>query len=241
MLYRVMRLAIVWFLFVVALGCGQPQTSAAPAASAPSSASAPAPVATPVSTPEPTAGSAAPIDAGANEGPTATPDASAPPAPVKRTGKTWPFHAWDRAEAVTFNQFPMRRGARLYAYNEHGFSSHIVDRRPLDDARAKKAVDLVTQTNGDVNVSKCPFPRHAVVLYEREVPVASINVCFECGDILLWPRWAQEPGWSNLTDKEVKALELRTAKQMKLYEKVFPKWEVFFRDEVGFPIDARHD
>lgn len=241
------RLALSSFVVAVALlGCGQPPTSAAPAGPAPSSAPAQTP------TPAQTADSAPPLDAGPDVGAPGAPDASAapavsaaptppaPPAPVERTGKTWPFHAWDRAEAVTFNQFPMRRRVRLYAYNEHGWSEHIVDRKPLDAAGAKKAVNLVTQTNGGVDVSKCPFPRHAVVLYDHDVPVASINVCFACGDILLWPPWETRPDWSNMTDKQLKELELRSERQMKLYDKVFPKWEVFFRDEVGFSIDARY-
>lgn len=106
-------------------------------------------------------------------------------------------------------------------------------------ARAKKAVGYVTQTLGGVDVSKCPFPRHAVVLYDGDVPVASINVCFECGDILIWPPWDQkpEPDYEKMTDKEWKARELFYERKMKLYEKAFPKWQAFFRDEVGFPID----
>jgi hypothetical protein len=81
-----------------------------------------------------------------------------------------------------------------------------------------------------------------VVLYEGDIPVASINICFECGDILLWPRWEQkpEPDWSNLTDKQWKEIELESAKKLKLYKKAFPKWKVFFRDEIGFSIDARY-
>jgi hypothetical protein len=79
-----------------------------------------------------------------------------------------------------------------------------------------------------------------VVLYDGDVPVASINVCFECGDILLWPRWEPRPDYSSMTDKQWKEQELRNAKQIKLYEKVFPKWKVFFQDEVGFSIDAHY-
>jgi hypothetical protein len=161
---------------------------------------------------------------------------------VTRTGKTWPFHAWNRAEAVTFNQFAMRPGVPLVAYDDvKGFSPHLVDRKPIDQAQAKKAVDLVTQTNGDVSVSKCPFPRHAVVLYEDALPVATINVCFSCGDIILWPRWEPEPDWSNLSDRQTKELVAKRQKQMALYNKVFPKWQAFFRDEVGFAIDGRYE
>ena len=173
----------------------------------------------------------------------AAPSASArtPPVKVERQGKTWPFHRWTRAEAVTFNPFSIRPGVQLRAYDDsHGESPHIVDRKPLDEAMAKKAVDLVTQTQGGVEVSKCPFPRHAVVLYEDTLPVASINVCFECGDILLWPPWAPEPDWATLTAQQLKKIELANRRQLELYDAVFPKWQAYFRDEVGFPIDTKY-
>ncbi|MBK6514332.1 MAG: hypothetical protein IPG04_09490 [Polyangiaceae bacterium] len=106
---------------------------------------------------------------------------------------------------------------------------------------AKKAVDLVTQTQGGVEVSKCPFPRHAVVLYEDTMPVASINVCFECGDILLWPPWAPEPDWATLTAQQLeedRACEPPTARASTT--RCSPEWQAYFRDEVGFPIDAKY-
>jgi hypothetical protein len=160
------------------------------------------------------------------------------PAPVTRSGKAWPFHTWNRAEAMTFNAFDMKPQVQLRAIDDNGWSPHIVERKPLTDTQAKQSVDLVTKTQGDVSVSKCPFPRHAVVLYEDDAPVASINVCFSCGDILLWPRWEPAPDWEKMTDKQRKEQDLKSAKQMKAYEQVFPTWKTFFRDEVGFPIDG---
>ena len=41
-----------------------------------------------------------------------------------------------------------------------------------------------------------------MVLYEVAVPVASINVCFSCGDIMLWPRWEPAPDWEHLSAKQ---------------------------------------
>ena len=220
--------------FVFACGGSQP------IANAPPDPSSTAPAETKViSSPEPA------TDAGTTTDPDAAPASTPPaartkPAPVTRTGKVWPFHAWDHAVAVTFNQFPMRGGPQLHAYNEEGWSEHVVDKKPITETQAKKAVELVSRTQGDVSVSKCPFPRHAVVLYEGEVPVASINVCFSCGDILLWPRWEPAPDWDKLTSKQMKEIELRHKKQLALYEKVFPTWQTFFRDELGFPIDAAY-
>ena len=185
--------------------------------------------------------SAAAIGAGAAADAAAPAEPSPPPPPVTRTGKVWPFHAWDRAEAVTFNQFRMRPGAPLYAYDEKGWSPHLVDRKPITGAQAKTAVDLVDQTQGDVAVSKCPFPRHAVVLYEGEVPVASINVCFSCGDILLWPRWSPAPDWEKMTKKQLAEHELHQKKQLVMYDKAFPRWKELFRDGIRFPIDEGYD
>jgi hypothetical protein len=166
------------------------------------------------------------------------------PPPVERTGKTWPFHAWDRAEAFTFNRFQMRPGAPFRIYDDNGWSKHIADRKPLDAAQAKQAVDLVLAGKSELEMTKCPFPRHAVVLYDHDVPVASVNVCFECGDILLWPRWGKtEVDWDTLTDAQKKKafadLEADGARKQKLFGQVFPKWKTFFRDSVGYPVDEK--
>jgi len=219
----------------VAFGCGGPYPQAAD------------PMRTPTASPDPPAQTVAaptPMDAGAaSAAASAAPvDAGPPPkpAPVTRTGKTWPFHAWDHAEAVAFNQLPMRPRIQRRAYDDDGWTQHLAQKKPIDGALAKKAVELVMRTEGDVNVSQCPFPRHAVVLYEGATPVASINVCFSCGDIMLWPRWEPEQDWEKLNDKQRKAFELREKKQKKLYDAAFPMWKAFFRDEVGYAIDVAY-
>jgi hypothetical protein len=155
----------------------------------------------------------------------ATDSAAAPPPKVARSGRVWPFHAWDRAEAVTFNEFSMRPRTQLRAYDEHGWSPHIKLRKPVDERSASQAIDIVKAMQGEVEVSKCPFPRHAVVFYEGDVPVASANICFECGDILLWPAWGPPPEESE--------------KQLKIYEKHFPRWKSFFRS-LEIPTDKRY-
>lgn len=225
------RAALALVLALVGCASGTPTPTPSPIPPAPAASS-------PV---DAAAAAITPADAGAPPAPIAVADAAAPEPPplVERKGKVWPFHAWDRAVAVTFNDFPMRPRTQLRAYDEHGWSPHVTEKKPIDAATAKKAVELVMATNGDVLVSKCPFPRHAVVLYEGEVAVASINVCFECGDILLWPRWEPEPDWDKLGDREMKAIEEKRARQMKLYDKTFPRWKAFFRGDVGFAVDDR--
>jgi hypothetical protein len=211
-------------LFLSILACGgrrASETPPAPAAASTSIADAAAAIdsSTPVTLDAGTTTETTP-DAALTPTKTAT---TAKPAPVERTGKTWPFHAWDRAEAFTFNRFPMGPGAPFRIYDDNGWSKHVADKKPLDAALSKQAVDLVLAGKSELEMTKCPFPRHAVVLYDHDVPVASINVCFECGDILLWPRWTPP----------------ESAKLEKLFAQVFPKWKTFFRDAVGFPIDEK--
>lgn len=225
-------------LVVAVLAACTPQSPS----TAPASSAAPAPTeASPLAAIASAAASAAPTAAAWARAPasaSASAPASAPPPAVERSGKVWPFHAWNGAVAVTYNHMRIRPGIQLLAYDERGWSPNVVEQRLLSKEKADEAVNLVAATEGGVDVSKCPFPRHAVVLLHGDVPVASINVCFECGDIKLWPAWGPEPDWEKLTAKEMKALELRAAKQMKLYDKAWPKWKAFFRDEVGFPLEG---
>ena len=168
--------------------------------------------------------------------------AATPPGPVARKGTLWPFHPWSRAEAVRFNEFPMRPGIPLYACGDGGLSPHIVEKIPISVAMAKRAVELLQRTRGAVEVSKCPFPRHAVILYDGDVPVASINVCFSCGDILVWPKWdaVPEPDWDHMTDQRRKAYEAAQKSAMTAYEQTFPMWKSYFRDQIGFAIEATY-
>lgn len=181
-------------------------------------------------------GPSSPLGAAASSG------AGAPHASLVRKGKVWPFHAWNRAVAIRFNEFPMREAIPLYACNDQGLSPHIVEAIPISLPLAKKSVELLGQTQGAVAVSKCPFPRHAVILYDDDVPVASINVCFSCGDILVWPAWESiaEPDWDHLTDAQLKAYEAAQRAHLARYEKTFPFWKTYFRDQIGFPIDAKY-
>ncbi|MFZ6178021.1 hypothetical protein [Nannocystis pusilla] len=143
--------------------------------------------------------------------------------------KTWPFVAWDRAEAFTFNHVAYGPGIPLRVYDAtSGWSPEIVERTTISAAQAGSAVERVVATRGTLEVSKCAFPRHAVVLYAGDTPVGSVNVCFECGDILVWPEF--EPPASGPT------AERRLRQQMKAYKRVFPEWERFFRDDLGFPL-----
>jgi hypothetical protein len=143
--------------------------------------------------------------------------------------------------AVRFNYSPDYEGIFYYAYDEAGWHEDIQERKDLDLVLAKKAVALLFATEGDVEVSKCPMPRHGVVLLDGDQPVASINVCFECGDIMIWPPWINgRKRWEEMTPEEIQAAlaadEPRQKRQQFSYQATFPKWKTFFRDQVGFTI-----
>lgn len=82
----------------------------------------------------------------------------------------------------------------------------------------------VIATGGAVEVSKCAFPRHAVVFYSGDTPVGTANVCFECGDILVWPDLDPPPDYEHWTDAAQKQHERSYRRKLAAYKKVFPKW-----------------
>jgi hypothetical protein len=139
-----------------------------------------------------------------------------PPAPA-----AWPYVAWDHAEAISFNDFDPRRGVPLRVVDDKGWSPHIAARKPLTAAQTRRALELFAVTEGQLEVSKCPFPRHAVVLFDHDEAVGSINVCFSCGDILSWP--------------ETPPSTLDTDTLLTRHEATMPQWDAFFR-EAGLAI-----
>ena len=177
----------------------------------------------------PTPGTAAPSEVVA-------PLPAVPPTPLTKT-TTWPFVAWDRAEAITYNHLAYGPGIPLRVYDDtKGWSPKIVERKPITRPQGERTVNWVIATGGEVEVSKCAFPRHAVVLYSGDTPVGTANVCFECGDILVWPDLDPPPDYEHWTDAAQKQHEGSYRRKLTAYKKVFPQWENFFRDELGFPL-----
>ncbi len=162
----------------------------------------------------------------------AMPDASpAMPDVALKPSKSWPFFAWDKAQAFTFNLRRPGPGARLRVYTgDQGWTAKPVAGPQLTPSQSKTALELLAKTQGQMIVSKCPFPRHGIVFFQHEVPVGSISVCFECGDIMIWPRYRQDPNWE---DRKTK----RFSKLIKAYDRVFPKWGELFESELRLPKD----
>ena len=241
---RVPRSSLVLAALLVASGCRSGEPRVAPSV----------PVAAPVAAPDTTAPVAAPVSA-----PVAAPAEPAPPelagpAPLVVTPPgdppasdaaakplqkiaTWPFTAWDRAEAIGFNHVAYGPGIPLRVYDDvHGWSPKIVERRAITAQQGARAVQWVIATRGGIEVSKCAFPRHAVVLYAGDTPVGTANVCFECGDILVWPDLEPPPDDDRWSDAKQKQQERKFRQQLSAYKKVFPQWEQFFGDELGFSL-----
>lgn len=152
----------------------------------------------------------------------------------------WPYASWSTAKAYTFNQFRMRPNTSLLVYGDKGWSKHITSQQPILTEQADEAVQLARQSKGSMYVSKCPFPRHAVVLFNTEnKPVASINICFECGDILIWPE-------VNKTKSEhadlYQKVDPKTGEPafLKIYDQVYPKWERFFSEKLKMKITDKY-
>lgn len=159
------------------------------------------------------------------------PPQHAPAAPVAlETSPDWPFFSWTRVTAYTFNRYEPKRAELLVFSEASGWNESRVEGPTLSGAQTQAALSMLETTQGQLVVSKCAFPRHALVFFQGEVPVASINVCFECGDILIWPAYRQTPDWQERKTE-------RMGKLMKAYDRVFPKWETFFDAELGLPKD----
>jgi hypothetical protein len=88
----------------------------------------------------------------------------------------------------------------------------------------------------EVLVSKCGFPRHAVVLFAGDTPVGSVNVCFECGYILVWPDGDPPLDYEHWSAAAKQQYERSYRRKLAAYKRVFPAWERFFRDELGLPL-----
>ena len=144
--------------------------------------------------------------------------------------KKWPFYKWDSARAVVYNLVDQQDAISLHSWSPtFGLNPSVHLQPELTKAQADSALKLLAATQGGLNVSKCAFPRHGIVFYSQGVPVGSIDLCFECGDILIYPPYKQAPNWP---DKKLKMY----GKLMKRYDNVFPKWEKLFGEELGLAL-----
>ena len=146
---------------------------------------------------------------------------------------SWPPSSWKTAKAYAFNQQDFGPGVELYAYKEGVWSTNITQEKKLTTQQANDALELTHRLGGTLKVSKCAFPRHAVVFFnEEEQPVASVNVCFQCGDILVWPPYSTAEDWNQQRFSQ-------QGDEMPLifdaHEKVLPLWNTILIEQLALP------
>ncbi|MEZ4366524.1 MAG: hypothetical protein R2939_09590 [Kofleriaceae bacterium] len=150
----------------------------------------------------------------------------------------WPGVAWDSAEVVVFNQVEYGPGLTLTAWDpDHGWNPTVVSRQPVERELGAEAATLVEATGGGVEVSKCALPRNAIVLFAGTEPVASANVCFACGDIVVSPDPRPARDWGAATDAELEAWQREDEARLATYDATFPRWQALFRDQLGLAIE----
>jgi ribosomal protein S27E len=100
----------------------------------------------------------------------------------------WPFAAWASARAYTYNFVRMNRDDQMTVYKGATRNPKVRSEHHISRTQATAVLERVRELKGTFMVSKCPFPRHAVVYFSPGgEPVGEIDVCFECGDVIAVP------------------------------------------------------
>lgn len=128
------------------------------------------------------------------------------------------------------NWSPYGPDSEMHAYDETGFSQRLAYRAPLDPEIAQRSVAIAVKEGGELVTTKCPVPRHAVILFDGETPVASINVDLTCNNVLLWPQWPAKP------------TSAQQAMAPKVAMEFIPQWRDVFESQLHFPMwDPKND
>ena len=152
----------------------------------------------------------------------------------KNLRTSWPPSPWKKARAYAFNQQEYGPGSQLYAYKEGTWNPSITAELELTNQQAYDALELTHRLGGTLKVSKCAFPRHAVVFFdEQDQPIASVNVCFQCGDILVWPPYSTDEDWNQQRFAEQGAEEMPLI--FDAHEQVLPLWSTLLIDQLSLP------
>ena len=144
--------------------------------------------------------------------------------------RPWPPRKWDRAEAYVFNgELGANGKTDAHIWNET-WSDSIQKAIPLTPAQAELSLELIHRGGGTFVLTKCPIvPRHGVVFFAGDEPVASWSLCFECGDALTWPTYhasreeeAERYRWTKEEDGEIVFL------YDQLHSLLMAKWKRYF-------------
>ena len=152
----------------------------------------------------------------------------------KELRQSWPPSPWKTAKAYAFNQQEFGPGVELYAYREGVWSTNITQEKDLTAQQANDALELAHRLGGTLQVSKCAFPRHAVVFFdEQKQPVASINVCFQCGDILVWPPYSAALDWNQQRFSQQGSQDMPLI--FEAHTQVLPLWSTILIEQLMLP------
>ena len=151
----------------------------------------------------------------------------------KSLQQDWPPQKWSHAKAYTFNFVPFGPGQKSYIYRADTWNGKIQKTYPITEEQAEYAVHLIHQTAGNVETSKCTFPRHGIVYFdENDTPIASINYCFSCGGVLVWPPYfedmEEEYKKYDIQGKKVEGKEYIDPLVIQIYEELTPSYEQLF-------------
>lgn len=149
----------------------------------------------------------------------------------------WPFVKWSYAKAYTFNFFGARHEVLHRVFRDGKWNKHIRSVQVISREHVKTVVELVNATRGSYETSKCPFPRHAVLFFNREdKPVAGVDVCFECENLFAWPDFniSREKKYGTFNEKtgeDIPGLNVN-------FELILDGYKSLFRS-LGQPIDYK--
>jgi hypothetical protein len=156
-----------------------------------------------------------------------TSDASSATLKTPKRG-AFPFAPWSYAKAYTYNFFPDRPSQRVVVTKDGTWSPHIRSEQRIDDRIAQNAAQLTASTQGSIELTKCTFPRHAIVFFDAsDKPVAAANVCFDCEGLLVWPDYPHPETFDH--ERAARTFE----------KKALPDWRQLFATGLGLPIDYR--
>lgn len=153
----------------------------------------------------------------------------------------WPFQPYSHARAYTYNFFASDAAGNPGWYSgkkgriwsaTSGWSPYIRSTTMLNDADAHAVARIVHATRGAFETSKCPFmPRHAVVYFNnKDEPVAGVEVCFECGDVAVWPNYPEN-----------RRLKLDWEKLETIYNAALRCYGAIFSAKLNLPLNWKDD
>lgn len=138
----------------------------------------------------------------------------------------WPGE-WASAKAYLFNmESGYGPGSTLFAWKDGTWHPRLEGEAALSDEMAAAALELVHRAQGELLMSKCPFPRHAVVFFDADgEPLGSVNVCFECTDILVWPPYYGDGEEAEAAEEAKFSMSRKATLADKKRKKADPDWE----------------